>query len=112
MQTSEKLNLEFIYGSTYKDDNNNEIFEPIDGQQRLTTLYLVTLFLALKENEKSEIEKIKGITYEVRNSSKEFCDELKTKLTYIPKNVKIKEYIINQKWYDEDWKMIKLLNQC
>lgn len=104
LQTSEKLNLEFIYGSTYKDDNNNEIFEPIDGQQRLTTLYLVTLFLALKENEKSEIEKIKGITYEVRNSSKEFCDELKTKLTYIPKNVKIKEYIINQKWYDEDWK--------
>ena len=53
LQTSEKLNLEFIYGSTYKDDNNNEIFEPIDGQQRLTTLYLVTLFLALKENEKA-----------------------------------------------------------
>lgn len=104
LQNEEYLNLEFIYGNISKNLDGNDIFEPIDGQQRLTTLYLVTLFLALKEGKEEELKEIRKnkLTYEVRNSSKEFCDELRKKLTYIPDN--IKEYILNQKWYDNDWR--------
>ena len=121
LQSGEELNLEFIYGNIYKDNDGNEIFEPIDGQQRLTTLYLVTLFLALREKNISELEELqkRNFSYEVRNSSKEFCSEFKnnliseilnsskessneTKQDFILNN--IKEYITNQKWYDEEWK--------
>ena len=59
LQSCEELNLEFIYGNIYKENDGNEIFEPIDGQQRLTTLYLVTLFLALREKNISESEELK-----------------------------------------------------
>ena len=82
LQSCEELNLEFIYGNIYKDNDGNEIFEPIDGQQRLTTLYLVTLFLALREKNISELKELqkRSFSYEVRNSSKEFCSELKNNL--------------------------------
>ena len=42
----EKLNLDFVYG---KIENNTLI--PLDGQQRLTTLFLLHWFLATKEKE-------------------------------------------------------------
>lgn len=94
---NKKLSLDFIYGNI-----REKTFEPIDGQQRLTTLYLVTLFLALREGKKEEFKEIKPLTYSVRNSSEEFCKKLKENLQSIPDN--IKNYIVSQKWYDDDWK--------
>ncbi len=63
------LELDFIYGNTCKD-----AFEPLDGQQRLTTLFLlhwvlgVTLF-----DEQADSSKL---TYETRNTSSAFRYEL------------------------------------
>ena len=37
--------LDFIYGSF-----NNNIFTPLDGQQRLTTLFLLHYYAAIKES--------------------------------------------------------------
>ena len=39
------LELDFIYGSV-----KNSVLQPLDGQQRLTTLFLMHWFIALKEN--------------------------------------------------------------
>ena len=48
---------------------------PIDGQQRLTTLFLLHWYFAVKENKLSE--EVKGVlrkfTYETRLSSRDFC---------------------------------------
>lgn len=63
------LNLNIIYGV----DDNKKIFYPIDGQQRLTTLYLFYWFLAMKAGRISEFkEKYKKFTYMTRTSAKEF----------------------------------------
>ena len=43
--TNTSLNLDFIYG---RIENNTLI--PIDGQQRLTTLFLLHWYFAVKEN--------------------------------------------------------------
>ena len=43
------LNLDFIYGKITKNESS-ETFIPLDGQQRLTTLFLLHWYLALKEN--------------------------------------------------------------
>ena len=65
----EKTELDFIYGSS-KDN----AFEPLDGQQRLTTLFLLYWIFGI--NLKTEDGKHSMFTYETRNTSQEFCDEL------------------------------------
>jgi len=74
--------LDFVYGSLF---NNN--FIPLDGQQRLTTLFLLHWYIAIKENkfndfamwvaiEKSSNNKISRFSYKTRTSSQLFCDLL------------------------------------
>ena len=48
IQNSEELNLDFVYGRV-----DNDILIPLDGQQRLTTLFLIHWYIALKENKLS-----------------------------------------------------------
>lgn len=62
--------LDFIYGST-----RNKAFEPLDGQQRLTTLFLLHWFFGVDLRSYSDSKRSK-FTYETRNTSVEFCDEL------------------------------------
>lgn len=69
LDNNENLFLDFVYGSI-EDDK----FIPIDGQQHLTTLFLLHLYFAKKENK--ECEYLKGFTYETRSSSMEFCQKL------------------------------------
>ncbi|EDP74288.1 DUF262 domain-containing protein, partial [Hydrogenivirga sp. 128-5-R1-1] len=63
-------------------DGGKEKLEVIDGQQRLTTLYLIeTVFLSLKKkNEKlreknEKIDRKIKLTYEIRESDKKFLKE-------------------------------------
>ncbi len=62
--------LDFVYG-----DEDNSVFQPLDGQQRLTTLFLLHWFVALKEGQLTQEVKniLSKFTYETRTSSREFC---------------------------------------
>lgn len=60
--------LDFVYGSDRKD-----AFEPLDGQQRLTTLFILHWVLGF-DLLTAEGESI--LTYETRNTSEAFCKEL------------------------------------
>jgi len=75
--------LDFVYGSLLDENGTGKIkFIPLDGQQRLTTLFLLHLYLATKDKRQDEFtaiisEKSKSkFTYETRTSSSEFCDAL------------------------------------
>lgn len=67
------LLLDFVYGSEDED-----VFLPLDGQQRLTTLFLFHWYLTDDLTFlQTQIEVIKSrFSYHVRTSSKQFCDEL------------------------------------
>lgn len=110
------LKLDFIYGSV-KDD----IFQPLDGQQRLTTLFLLHWFVAIKENKLNDKLKklLTKFTYETRTSSKEFCNDLINKginfdnllkTDYYdkeekePKNNELSKTIIDSSWFFLSWK--------
>jgi len=69
LSKNENLHLDFIYGSI-----KNDKFIPLDGQQRLTTLYLLYFYFGKKE--KQDIEYLSKFTYETRSSSREFCQKL------------------------------------
>ena len=75
--------LDFVYGSLSESEDKSDVkFIPLDGQQRLTTLFLLHWYLANKDGEldffKEKLQKNEKskFTYETRTSSREFCDAL------------------------------------
>ena len=95
LDNDENLFLDFIYGSI-EDDK----FIPIDGQQRLTTLFLLHLYFAKKE--KKDCEYLKGFTYETRSSSREFCEKLVDAVIDFSKD-EISADIKNYSWFMPFW---------
>lgn len=74
------LELDFIYGYTKTIENTDgstyEAFYPLDGQQRLTTLFLLHWYIAAKEGHlqnAGEVLSLSRFTYEIRHSSRVFC---------------------------------------
>src|SRR5256885_4096795 len=74
------LNLDFVYGSL--EAGTASRFLPLDGQQRLTTLFLLHWYLAWRDSRLSEFSTMmwdgghSRFTYAVRPSSTEFFDAL------------------------------------
>ncbi len=116
-KNSAPLLLDFIYGSTH-----NNVFTPLDGQQRLTTLFLLHWYF-IPESKKSLLFKVDGnscyslFSYETRISSKDFCNAL---VTYSCKDLKsllieenatnidaqkhLSDIIKNQSWFLWSWR--------
>ena len=71
----ENIELDFVYGSIEKG-----IFKPLDGQQRLTTLFLIHWYVVNKEKIVSDdiINCLKKFSYQTRISSRDFCKSLVT----------------------------------
>ena len=94
---SSPIELDFIYGDF---DSKNGIFYPLDGQQRLTTLYLLHWYIAKRLNEK-DIKFLRKFSYQIRESSKEFCVKL---FEICPDFIKpVDEYITDCNWYTKTW---------
>ena len=73
--------MDFVYGTENLNPFNADIncIEPIDGQQRLTTLWLLHWYIAfvigeLKSQEVSGT--LKRFSYETRTSSRDLCEKL------------------------------------
>jgi hypothetical protein len=102
--------LDFVYGSISKGSEKN-IFIPLDGQQRLTTLFLLHWYLAVRSGRREDLLKFLAsgersrFTYETRTSAKEFCDALVLENIELEKNeeYKISEIIKNSHWFYLSW---------
>lgn len=97
--TEEPVTLDFIYG----DIDANGVMTPLDGQQRLTTLFLLYWYAAKKESiSEKTCDFLKNFSYETRYSARYFCAEL---LKFTPSITgPISKEIINQAWFPLDWK--------
>lgn len=65
------LSLDFVWG-----DLTNEVLRPLDGQQRLTTLFLLHWYLAQRANVDIEGQGWTRFSYATRPSSRRFVQEL------------------------------------
>ena len=96
------MKMDFVYGSVEHDKMN-----PLDGQQRLTTLWLLHWYIALRAGELNEenCTIFRKFTYETRISSREFCGNLCN-----PEHFKefdgtdIVGFITRQTWFYSAWK--------
>lgn len=92
------IELDFVYGSIERD----KVFVPLDGQQRLTTLFLLHWYLAAKEDKLTkEIKEIlQKFSYETRPSTHDFCSELIDKCKYVND---LRKFIRDAVWYNDEW---------
>lgn len=120
--------LDFVYGTLIEDeDESRPLFIPLDGQQRLTTLFLLHWFLYQISDDGQLKEKFRNalldgeqslFSYETRQSSEDFCNSLMksnidmnhlmtAKVKKGTKEIEIKslsETIKNQPWFFRVWK--------
>ena len=101
------IELDFVYGSiekqSYKEsEENKNVFIPLDGQQRLTTLFLLHWYLAAKEEKLTEKikEKMRKFSYETRPSAHDFCKKLISNANY---SENLKTDITDASWYIDEW---------
>lgn len=98
------VELDFVYGTEVrpKASDTIEMF-PLDGQQRLTTLWLLYWYVAYKSGQlpKSK-EVLKRFSYETRTSSRDFCEKL-CDLSFDKDDEPIVHIIKDQTWFFSTW---------
>lgn len=105
------LNLDFVYGSMESGKPGD--FLPLDGQQRLTTLFLLHWYMAWRDGQHQEFERMlwdgkhSRFTYGVRPSSTEFFDELVRYVPHVtPDEVSsVSGLVQNQSWFFLHWRL-------
>lgn len=106
------MNLDFIYGSVVRSDEESR-FLPLDGQQRLTTLFLLHWYLAWNDGRLDDFEILfvaegrSRFAYSVRQSSTEFFDGL---VGFVPSSDAttvdcLSDFLTNQPWYFRSWRL-------
>lgn len=97
------LKLDFVYGATEKGH-----MLPLDGQQRLTTLWLLHWYVALRSgNFKEACDFLLRFSYKTRISSRDFCAKLCEPSLFErfdQTKQSITDYITKQTWFYSAWK--------
>lgn len=101
---NQELELDFVYGSL-----NHKTLELLDGQQRLTTLFLLHCYLVHKNKLNiKEIdvvkERLQKFSYQTRTSSKLFISQLVAKLVEMEWSGKPSMTIENEAWFLAVWR--------
>ena len=71
LTTETPISLDFVYG-----DVENGTLRPLDGQQRLTTLFLLHWYLAWRADRLEQEQGWKRFSYATRASARLFCERL------------------------------------
>lgn len=76
LESRTEVLLDFIYGSS--ELGQEHVFLPLDGQQRLTTLFLLHWYILSREDRESKYPGIilQKLSYETRDTSRRFFDQL------------------------------------
>lgn len=101
------VSLDFIYGELLGDR-----LIPFDGQQRLTTLFLLHWYLAARSALRDEeCSFLAGFTYRTRFSARHFCEKLVSQRPSFPMPSVVEHepnwlshWLTDQHWYAGAWK--------
>ena len=121
LESQTPIELDFVYGEVCESNEGKSVVEtfiPIDGQQRLTTLWLLHWFLAVKEERLEELKPVLAkFTYETRPAAHDFCNYLISEKFPQEEIENIDSYIQDRAWFDPEWMndgsirgMLRMLN--
>lgn len=93
----EHLSLDFVYG-----DVQDDVLRPLDGQQRLTTLFLLHWYVAARTGQPVTEAARTRFSYATRPSARLFCERLASARP--PVEVpSISDWLLDQPWYLYVW---------
>lgn len=106
------MSLNFVYGTIHGNE-----FIPIDGQQRLTTLFLLHLYVFAKKGNKDEIEVLqKKFSYQTRYTTNRFLEKLSEELPKMlnpfDRNDNLTDIIRDSGWYVTPWDNDPNIRSC
>ncbi len=94
----EPVGLDFVYGEV-----ESGTLRPLDGQQRLTTLFLLHWYLASRAGRLDEDQRWKQFSYATRPSARLFCERLV--VSPLPAvDSRPSDWIVDQPWYLYVWR--------
>lgn len=94
----EPLDLHFIYGKP-----EGESLFPVDGQQRLTTLFLLHLYAFSDCSE--GVDFLNHFSYQARNTTRDFITAIvSNKKILTVTNQTIKDAVMDEAWFLDSWK--------
>lgn len=111
------LKLDFVYGCTADaNEVSGSIVYPLDGQQRLTTLWLLHWYLAFKKgllNKRRDdevISTLKKFSYQTRTSSRQFCQRMCEEIPVDVDYETVVQMIRDQSWFTRRYKEDPTIN--
>ncbi len=95
------VHLDFIYGHI-----KHGKLVPLDGQQRLTTLFLLHWYLSARAGvDAAAANCLPTLTYETRRSSRRFCEMLIAQRPFpLPQHFRVSDWLRNQSWFASAWR--------
>ena len=99
-----RIILDFIYGTP--DTGKDKVIYPLDGQQRLTSLWLLYWYVAFRAGKLKDsgvCSMLQKFTYETRTSSRDFCHRVCQEL--FGENKSVAELIRDQPWFSRRFRM-------
>jgi len=106
LENRRPLDLTFVYGKIHEPDGEN-FFVPLDGQQRLTTLFLLHWYAFIKDNRLAEIPALEKFSYETRATSRRFCKALVAQSAKLYEEKILAAESIQASIEDRDWFLIE-----
>lgn len=98
LTTGKAASLDFVYG-----DVSDGAFTPLDGQQRLTTLFLLHWYLAARTNRLDPVPPWASFAYETRPGARIFCVRLGARARPFPLAGTLSGWLRDQHWFMSDW---------
>lgn len=98
--SGKEVDLNYIYG--YEEDG---CFIPIDGQQRLITLWLLHLYISSREN--VSISFTVDLSFKGREFANDFCEAIKKYLQdtlhFVEESGELSDVLKDQSWFMTSW---------
>lgn len=101
----ESVKFDLIFGSKESriiDGKETSCFIPIDGQQRLTTLFLLYLYAKKAKGLWCDLD-LSKFSYDTRRAASDFCKDVTTKEWSVQEGEKLSKVIKDTTWFMDYW---------
>lgn len=112
---NEGIDLNYMYGTILKGSDETTSFVPIDGQQRMTTLWLLRLYLTARANVQQlgpHRPMVQRLEYRTREYAQDFCRALSEHVdAIVTPELKLVDFT-QQPWFIEAWRHDVTVQGC
>ena len=103
--SDKNVHFDLVFGSKEKriiDGKEMNCFIPVDGQQRLTTLFLLHLYGQKKGKTNTDLN-LSKFSYDTRRAASDFCKSITSEEWVVPNDKNVSDVIKDSSWFMNYW---------